>query len=66
MGLLLLMDSPSSLDPPAPPASEVLRIRFLYDLVYRGELREEDQSFLGANDKQTVKRAKIIRIMEAV
>jgi len=64
MGLmLLLMDSPSSL---APPASEVLRIRFLYDLVYRGELREDDRTFLGANDKQTVKRAKIIRIMEAV
>ena len=65
MGLLLLMDSPSAL---APPASEVLRIRFLYDLIYRGELREEDQSFLSANDKQPVKlrRAKIIRIMEAV
>jgi hypothetical protein len=63
MGLMLLMDSPSSL---APPAIEVLRIRFIYDLVYRGELREEDQSFLGANNKQIVKQAKIIRIMEAV
>jgi hypothetical protein len=63
MGLLLLMDSPSSI---APPASEVLRIRFIYDLVYRGELREEDQSFLGVNNKQIVKQAKIIRIMEAV
>jgi hypothetical protein len=61
--LLLFNDSDSGL---APPASEVLRIRFLYDLVYRGELREEDRTFLGANDKQTVKRAKIIRIMEAV
>jgi len=63
MSLLLLMDSPSSL---APTASEVLRIRFIYDLVYRGELREEDQSFLDATFKQIVKRAKIIRIMEAV
>jgi hypothetical protein len=63
MSLLLLMDSPSAL---APPASEVLRIRFLYDLIYRGELREEDQSFLDAQFKQTVRRAKIIRIMEAV
>jgi hypothetical protein len=63
MGLMLLMDSPSSL---APPASEVLRIRFLYDLVYRGELREEDQSFLDPQFKQIVRRAKIIRIMEAV
>jgi len=63
MGLLLLMDSPSAL---APPASEVLRIRFIYDLVYRGELREEDQSLLDAAVKQIVKTAKIIRIMEAV
>jgi hypothetical protein len=63
MGLLLLMDSPSAF---GPPASEVLRIRFLYDLVYRGELREEDQSFLDVQVKQIVKRAKIIRIMEAV
>ena len=63
MGLLLLMDSPSDL---APTKSEVLLKRFIFDLVYRGDLREEDQSFLGANDKQTVKRAKIIRIMETV
>ena len=68
MSLLLLMDSPSSLAPP-PPASEVLSIRFLYDLVYRGELEEEDLAFLqtvGANTEQIVKQAKIIRIMEAV
>jgi len=66
MGLLLLMNSPLSV---APPASEVLRIRFLYDLVYRGELREEDSAFLqtvGASNEQIVKQAKIIRIMEAV
>jgi hypothetical protein len=63
MGLLLLMDSPSAF---GPTKSEVLLNRFIFDLIYRGELREEDQSFLGANDKQTVKRAKIIRIMEAV
>ena len=63
MGLLLLMDSPSAF---GPTKSEVLLNRFIFDLVYRGDLREEDQSFLGANDKLTVKRAKIIRIMEAV
>lgn len=63
MGLLLLMDSPSAF---GPTKSEALLNRFIFDLVYRGDLREEDQSFLGANDKQTVKRAKIIRIMEAV
>jgi hypothetical protein len=63
MGLLLLMDSPSAF---GPTKSEVLRIRFIYDLIYRGELREEDQSFLGEEFKQIVKRAKIIRIMEAV
>jgi len=63
MALLLLMNSPSEF---GPTASEVSRIRFLYDLVYRGEFREDDRTFLGANDKQTVKRAKIIRIMEAV
>jgi hypothetical protein len=63
MALLLLMDSPSAF---GPTQSQVLLNRFIFDLVYRGELREDDQSFLGANDKQTVKRAKIIRIMEAV
>jgi hypothetical protein len=63
MGLLLLMDSPSAF---GPTKSELLLNRFIFDLVYRGELREEDQSFLDAQYKQTVKRAKIIRIMEAV
>ena len=66
MGLMLLMDSPSDL---APPASEVLRIRFIYDLIFRGEIREEDNSFLNAgqdDENQKIVKAKLIRITEAI
>jgi hypothetical protein len=65
MSLLLLLNTPAP-SGGGSQTKEILLARFMYDLVFRGELREEDQSFLGANDKQTVKRAKIIRIMEAV
>jgi hypothetical protein len=66
MGLMLLMDSPSAL---APPASEVVRIRFIYDLIFRGEIREEDNSFLNAgqdDENQKIVKAKLIRITEAI
>jgi hypothetical protein len=70
MGFLLLIDdSGGSTTPPPEPEVELLPVRFVYDLVYRGELREEDSAFLqtvGASNEQIVKQAKIIRIMEAV
>jgi hypothetical protein len=69
MSLLLLFDTPTSAAPPPEPEVELLPVRFVYDLVYRGELEEEDLAFLqtvGASNQQIVKQAKIIRIMEAV
>ena len=49
-----------------PVKTQLVQVRFFYDLVFRGEIEEEDLTFLGANNKQTIKQAKIIRIMEAV
>jgi hypothetical protein len=46
--------------------SEVLIARFMYDLIFRGELREEDRTFVHESDSKTITQAKIIRIMEAV
>jgi hypothetical protein len=68
MSLLLLLNTPepSGL---APPANEVLRIRFIYDLIFRGEIREEDNSFLNAgqdDENQKIVKAKLIRITEAI
>jgi hypothetical protein len=63
MGLLLLLNTPAS---GGSQKSEVLLARFMYDLVFRGELREEDRTFVHASDSTTITRAKIIRITEAV
>jgi hypothetical protein len=63
MGLLLLLNTPA---PSGSQKSEVLIARFMYDLVFRGELREEDRTFVHASESTTITQAKIIRIMEAV
>ena len=63
MGLLLLMNTPSG---GGSQTKEILLARFMYDLVFRGELREEDRTFVHASDNTTITQAKIIRIMEAV
>jgi hypothetical protein len=68
MGLLLLLNTPAP-SGIAPPVSEVLRIRFIYDLIFRGEIREEDNSFLNAgqdDENQKIVKAKLIRITEAI
>jgi len=64
MGLLLLLNTPAPGG--GSQKSEVLIARFMYDLVFRGELREEDRTFVHASDSTTITQAKIIRIMEAV
>ena len=65
MSLLLLLNTPAS-SGGGSQKSEVLIARFMYDLVFRGELREEDRTFVHASDSTTITRAKIIRITEAV
>jgi len=63
MSLLLLLNTPA---PSGSQKNEILLARFMYDLVFRGELREEDCTFVHASNSKTITQAKIIRIMEAV
>jgi hypothetical protein len=67
MSLLLLFDTPTSAAPPIEPPEELLANRFLYDLIFRGELREDDLACLkvvGANITDSIRQIKIIRITE--
>ena len=69
MSLLLVL---GSLEEPEP--SPIVRVRFLYDLIFRGEIREEDTSFLSPSIwnvgpsilEQKITKAKLIRITEVV
>ena len=65
MSLLLLLNTPAP-SGGGSQKNEILLARFMYDLVFRGELREEDRTFVHASNNKTITQAKIIRIMEAV
>lgn len=72
MSLLLVLGSPEQ--PQAASGTTLQATRFIYDLVFRGEIREEDTSFLSPSIwnlgpsilEQKITKAKLIRITEVV